>query len=111
MALGGLKREQLIELVRRIIEFDGTEEEVDSMEALFESSVLYPGIYSLIYQSDPELGPEEVVEKALSYEAVAPPYDPGSGSSPRQEEQSFIHSDRIFINAGDPIRVNDMKWV
>ncbi|MEV4448419.1 hypothetical protein [Streptomyces mirabilis] len=84
MALGDLSREQLIELVRRIAEFDGTEEEVDAMEALFESSVPYPGAYSLIYHSDPELSPEEIVDKALSYEAIAPPYSSGSeGGSPR----------------------------
>ncbi|MFD4409254.1 hypothetical protein ACFWOX_33180 [Streptomyces sp. NPDC058467] len=78
MTLGDLNRQQLIELVHRIIEFDGTEEEVDAMEALFESSVPYPGAYSLIYHSDPELSPEEIVDKALSYEAIAPPYNPSS---------------------------------
>ncbi|MGW7413383.1 hypothetical protein [Streptomyces sp. NPDC054863] len=76
MALGALSRDQLVELVRRIVAFSGTEEEVDAMEQLFEESVPYPGAYSLIYRHDPELTPEEVVDIALSYEAVAPPYRP-----------------------------------
>ncbi|MEU1665261.1 hypothetical protein ABZ547_16860 [Streptomyces sparsogenes] len=74
MPLGDLTREQLIDLVARIILFDGTEEEVGRMEALFEENVPYPGAYSLIYQSDPEMTPEEIVDKALSYKAIAPPY-------------------------------------
>ncbi|MGW0828431.1 bacteriocin immunity protein [Streptomyces sp. NPDC002845] len=76
MALGDLSRDQLVELVRRIVTFDGTEEEVDAMEQLFEESVPYPGAYSLIYRHDPELTPEEVVDTALSYEPIAPPYNP-----------------------------------
>ncbi|MCX4904057.1 hypothetical protein [Streptomyces sp. NBC_00878] len=76
MALGDLTREQLVALVRRIIDFDGTDEEADAMEALFESSVPYPGAYSLIYHSDPELTPEEIVDKALSHQAIALPYRP-----------------------------------
>lgn len=76
VALGDLTWEQLVGLVRRIIAFDGTEEEVDAMEVLFESSVPYPGVYSLIYHSEPELTPEEIVERALSYQAIAPPYRP-----------------------------------
>ncbi|MET7780941.1 hypothetical protein ABZU94_13310 [Streptomyces mirabilis] len=87
MALGDLTRQQLIALVRRIIEFDVPEEEVDAMEALFESNVPYPGAYSLIYLSDPELSPEEIVDKAISYEVIAPPYNSGSeGSFPRWAE-------------------------
>ncbi|MBQ0983429.1 hypothetical protein KBZ10_02545 [Streptomyces sp. F63] len=78
MALGDLSRDQLVELVRRIVAFDGTEEEVDAMEQLFEESVPYPGAYSLIYRHDPELTPEEVVDTALSYEAIAPPHNPGA---------------------------------
>lgn len=74
MPLGNLTREQLVDLVARIIVFDATEGEVDRMEALFEENVPYPGAYSLIYQSDPEMTPEEIVDKALSYKAIAPPY-------------------------------------
>ncbi|WP_327396651.1 hypothetical protein [Streptomyces phaeochromogenes] len=81
MALGDLTREQLVELVRRIVAFDGAEEEVDAMEELFESSVPFPGAYSLIYHAEPELTPEEIVEKALSYRAVATPYRPTDGAA------------------------------
>ncbi|MFD3516661.1 hypothetical protein [Streptomyces sp. NPDC058657] len=76
MALGALSRDQLVELVRRIVAFGGNEEEVDAMEQLFEESVPYPGAYSLIYRHDPDLTPEEVVDIALSCEAVVSPYRP-----------------------------------
>lgn len=33
--------------------------------------ILAAVLWSLIYRSPPELGPEEIVDKALSYEAVA----------------------------------------
>ncbi|MEU6820896.1 hypothetical protein ABZ921_09725 [Streptomyces atriruber] len=78
MAPGDMTRAELVELVRRISIFDGTEEEVDAMEDLFEASVPYPDAYGLIYQREPELSPEEIVDKALAYQAIAPPYNPGT---------------------------------
>ncbi|MDP4708732.1 MAG: hypothetical protein NWS20_01840 [Rickettsiaceae bacterium] len=70
-----LNREKLIYLVKRIINADfDTEEEYDAAEEYFENSVSDPNARDLFHYV-PELTPEEIVEKALSYKPIitAPP--------------------------------------
>jgi hypothetical protein len=65
-----LNRTQLIELVNRIINVEGTEEEIDDMLTLLEENVLDPEVSKLIYWNDEELTAEEIVDKALSYKPI-----------------------------------------
>ncbi len=69
-----LNRNELIELVSKIIAVEGTEEEIDEMLNLFEKNVPDPEAVDYIYYT--ELSPEEIVDKALSYKPIIlPPYN------------------------------------
>lgn len=65
-----MKREELIELVKRISNAEGTESEIDKMVETFENSVPDPNALDYIFQKEYEhLSAEEIVDKALSYKS------------------------------------------
>ena len=63
-----MSREELIELVSKIMKCEGTEEEVDNMIALLRKNVVDPYVTDYIYYE--ENTPEEVVDKALAYKPI-----------------------------------------
>lgn len=63
-----LSRDELIDLVRKIIDCDGSEEEIDEMVFLLEENVVDPEIINYIYYDDKT--PEEIVELALAYKPI-----------------------------------------
>ena len=76
-----MTREELIELGRKIVLCEGTEEEIDAMYKLFSKNVPHPNGANLFYypenydagkyditQYNPTV--EEVVDKALSYKPI-----------------------------------------
>ena len=66
-----LSKDQLIELVKKICEAEfETEAEYDMALELFLNSVPDPEAPNLIFYHKPELTPEEIVEKALSYKPI-----------------------------------------
>ncbi len=65
-----MTKAKLIELVRKIIEVDGTEDELDSYTDAVSKAVPHPEWTDLIYYNDRDLTPEEVVEQALAYKAI-----------------------------------------
>ena len=65
-----LSKDQLIQLVRKLQRGEGSSEEVSFWLDLFERSVPYPGVVSLIYWSQEELNAEEIVERALAYQPI-----------------------------------------
>lgn len=80
-----MSRDELIDLVRRIMAAEGeTEEEADALVELFEANVPHPRASNLIFWPEHEIGerreltPEEVVDLALSYEPI--PLGPASPS-------------------------------
>ena len=81
-----LSKEELVELVRRIMNAEGTEEEIDEMIVLFNANVPHPDGASLAFYpegynhrrdwetiGDYNPTPEEVVEKASSYKPLITP--------------------------------------
>ncbi len=74
-----LTRSQLINLVQRIMDAAGTEDEIDAWIGILESNVPHPEVTDLIFYSEPKLTAEEVVEKALAYRATPLP-----GPGPRE---------------------------
>lgn len=72
-----LSREELIELVKKLMNFKGTEEESIELLQRIEANVLDPYISDYIFWSKPELTAEEVVDKALAYKPIILPA-PGS---------------------------------
>jgi len=65
-----LAREQLVALVTRIIEADGTEEEIDNMMTLLEQNVPHPEVSDLIFYPEKDMTAEEVVDVALAYKPL-----------------------------------------
>ncbi len=63
-----MKREELIEIVRKIKNCEGNEKEIDAMISLLEKNVVYPDVSDLIYFD--EKTPEEIVDIALAYKPI-----------------------------------------
>ncbi len=63
-----MSREELIELVKKIMKCEGTEEEVDNMIDILEKNVIDPEVTNYIFYE--ENTPEEVVDKALTYKPI-----------------------------------------
>lgn len=65
-----LNREQLIALVTRIIDADGTEEEINDMITLLERNVPHPEVSDLIFYSEEDMTAEQMVDSALAYKPM-----------------------------------------
>lgn len=63
-----MTREELIELVKKIMTADGTEAELHKNVALLMKNVPDPRVTNHIFYAD--LTPEEVVDKALAYKPI-----------------------------------------
>ena len=68
--LKNLTREELINLVNKIVECEGAEEEIDEMIEIVKWNVPHPEISDLIYWNEEELTPEQIVDKALNYKPI-----------------------------------------
>ena len=65
-----LSRSELIALVTKIVNEEGSEEEIDQWLETLCANVPHPGETDLIYYADEELSPEEIVDQALSYRPI-----------------------------------------
>jgi hypothetical protein len=66
-----LNKQELIELVRKLCNSGYRSEKVLNKDIyLFKYNVPDPEACDLIFHHDPELTPEEIVEKALSYKPI-----------------------------------------
>ena len=69
-----LTTSELINLVRKICDGENhDEEELDKWLLLVERNVPHPEVCDLIFRHTPELTPEEIIEKALSYKPLITP--------------------------------------
>lgn len=69
--MSSLSRLELVQLVRKIAEGEcSSESERDKLINLIEANITAPDITSLIFHHNPELTPEEIVDKALSYKPI-----------------------------------------
>lgn len=62
-----LNKEQLVLLVQKVVNCDGTEKEIDESLNLLKNLVPHPGVSDLIFHPEKEMTPEEIVDVALSY--------------------------------------------
>lgn len=60
-------KEELVRLVERIQNADGTEEEIDAMIDRVQASVPHPALSDLIFYPEEEMTAEQIVEVALAY--------------------------------------------
>ncbi|WP_202113074.1 bacteriocin immunity protein [Paenibacillus sp. MMS18-CY102] len=63
-----LSKEELIEIVQKIMNAEGSEEELNRMMAIVERSVPHPNMSDLIFWGEEERSAEDIVEQALKYE-------------------------------------------
>ena len=63
-----LTRDELVELVRKIMNCEGNEAEIDEMTFLLMKNVIDPQVTNYIYYD--EKTPEEVVDLALAYKPI-----------------------------------------
>lgn len=63
-----LTKEDLIEIVNKIINVDGEEYEIDNLILILERNVKDPNVTDYIYYPEEELTAEQIVEKALAYD-------------------------------------------
>lgn len=68
-----LSRQELIALVTKIVNAEGTEEELDQWLEMVMRQVPHPQVSDLIYWHEPELTPEEIVDAALGYQPIVLP--------------------------------------
>ncbi|WP_397537133.1 bacteriocin immunity protein [Rummeliibacillus pycnus] len=62
-----LSKEELVELVNKICNPKESDEEVSGYIEILEDNVPHPSPSDLIFWSDEDLSPEEVVEISLAY--------------------------------------------
>jgi len=63
-----LTRDELVELVRKIMNCEGSEAEIDEMTFVLMKNVIDPQVTNYIYYD--EKTPEEVVDLALAYKPI-----------------------------------------
>lgn len=63
-----LTRDELVELVRKIMNCKGNEKEIDEMTFLLMKNVIDPQVTNYMYYD--EKTPEEVVDLALAYKPI-----------------------------------------
>lgn len=63
-----MSREELIILVKKIMDCEGTEQEIDEMTLLLMKNVVDPQVTNYIYYDNKT--PEEVVDTALAYKPI-----------------------------------------
>ena len=67
-----MTKDEIVQAVRRIIDADGTESELEGLLALVEQNVPHPSVSDLIFYppNGIELSAEEIVNAALAYQPI-----------------------------------------
>lgn len=65
-----LTKEQLLELLTKLSNGEGSEQEQDNWLRLVSANVSHPAVSDLIFCRNPSLAPEEILEQALSYKPI-----------------------------------------
>ncbi|HBU84456.1 MAG TPA: hypothetical protein DEF35_22855 [Paenibacillus sp.] len=66
----------LVEWVRKLINAEGTEDELDDMLTELQQQLPYAEISNLIFWDDRDLTPEQIVEEALAARPIILPPSP-----------------------------------
>lgn len=66
----------LVELVRKLMNAEGTEDELDDMLSELQHQLPYAEISNLIFWDDRDLTPEQIVEEALAARPIILPPRP-----------------------------------
>lgn len=63
-------RDDLIELVRKIIHIEGSEDQIDEWINVLEANVPHPRVTDCIYYPERDMSPEEIVDVAMNYRPI-----------------------------------------
>lgn len=66
-------RPELINAIEKIASSDGSEDELDNFLLRLREWSPLPNVMNLIFHHDPELAPEEIADRILSYKPLALP--------------------------------------
>ncbi|MHA7583193.1 bacteriocin immunity protein [Paenibacillus vandeheii] len=66
----------LIDLVRKLMNAEGTEDELDEILTELEQEMPYAEVSNLIFWDDRDLTPEQIVEEALAARPIILPLQP-----------------------------------
>lgn len=67
---GKLSKEELVELLKKLISGIGTEEQDELWLKQIEQSVPHPEVVNLIFWDERNLSPEEIIDEALAYKPI-----------------------------------------
>jgi hypothetical protein len=70
---GKLSRKKLVDLVSKIMNSEGTEEEIHQWVNTLRANVPHPAVSDLIFYPERKLTAEEIVDEALSYQPIPLP--------------------------------------
>lgn len=65
-----LNREELVDLVAKIIDCEGSEDEINEMMELVKKNVYDPNVSDLIFWNEDNLTAEQIVDRALNYKPI-----------------------------------------
>ena len=65
-----MTRDELVNLIRKIMEAEGTEAEIDGYMATVTSNVPHPNWTDLVFHDERDLTPEQMVDEALAYRPI-----------------------------------------
>ncbi|MGG4341899.1 bacteriocin immunity protein [Paenibacillus lautus] len=68
--MNNLTKAQILDLVTKLYNGEGSEEEVGEWIDLLQRNLPHPDISNLIFWPEVDLIPEEIVEKALNYKPI-----------------------------------------
>jgi len=68
-----MTREELIDLVSKILRCEGSEDTIDQMQQALERQLIDPQLGDYMYWNMPEMTPEEIVDKALAFKPIVLP--------------------------------------
>lgn len=68
-----MNREELVALVLKITQAEGSEAEIDRMIELLEQNVPHPAVSDLVFYPDSDRTADEIVDRALSYKPLTAP--------------------------------------
>lgn len=63
-----LSRQEMIDLINKVMECEGTEEEQEDLVQKLDEGVLDPEIITYVFWTD--MTPEEIADKALAYKPI-----------------------------------------
>lgn len=70
MEIESMENKELLELIRKLSNGEGNDQEAQEWLETINKNVPFPNVSELIFYNQPELSPEEILQKALDYKPI-----------------------------------------